>query len=177
MTKTLRALAGAAILALSTAAGAADILGNGDFQAGSLVDWSHTRGVSIAHQGANDYAKFSFVGTLSQTLDTEAGADYTLSFDLGLASFANGFTVQYDGRTLFTEASVAALGVHAYSVDFTGVDDGRLSFSFLGLGAAALDDVSVVGKVAAVPEPDAVATMGAALGLLALVAMRRRAKR
>ncbi|MGN6526378.1 MAG: PEP-CTERM sorting domain-containing protein [Burkholderiaceae bacterium] len=174
---TLRALAGATILALSSAAGAADFLGNGDFQTGTFADWSHTRGVSIGHDGANDFAKFTLAGTLSQELDVEEGADYTLSFDLGLASLANGFTVKYDGQTLFTEASVAGLGVHTYSVDFVGADDGKLSFSFLGLGVAALDNVSVVEQAVAVPEPDSFAMMAAALGALGLAAARRRAKR
>ena len=147
---------------------------------------------SFAHTGTYDVA-FSAVSTdpnpgiLSQTVATTIGQSYTLSFWLldqnpavGNEAFNvsfGAFSTSYSGGSL-TGGSYANLVVTIPTSDVTSTST---TLSFTGIQDPStptplfnLDDVSLTANSTAVPEPPAAALLGAALGLTALFAARRR---
>ena len=90
---------------------------------------NNVSGVSIDMNGSS-------AGTLAQTFNAVAGMTYTLSFDLASVSLAQYFTVTYDNKTIYSSLSG---GLHAgqYDFDFLGDNEGTLTFTYLGAGAAA----------------------------------------
>ncbi len=153
---------------------------------GSAVD------STFAHSGTYDVSfsvgpNANSPGTLSQTIATPGGQDYTLSFWLLDENLVVGnevftvnfgaFSTSYSGGSL-TGGSYTNLVVTIPASDvttltttlsFTGVQDPNTTSAVFNL-----DDVSLTANGAAVPEPSAAAVLGAALGLTALFAARRR---
>jgi hypothetical protein len=96
------------------------------------------------------------VGTLSQTITTVPGQNYTLTFyvmdETGFP--LDTFTVSYDGFTdtitgdqapfVYTEETFTVPGAGAASLSFQGIND---------IAAWNLDDVSLTAAAATVPEP------------------------
>lgn len=112
------------------------------------------------------------IGSVSQTLTTTAGQQYSLDFSLAnTGGTPNSFSVQWNGTTLNAIINAfAASGYTNYSYLIAGTGSDTLMFTFnQEPGAWALDNVSVN---AAVPIPAAVWLLGS--GLLGLVGIRRR---
>ena len=110
---------------------------NGGFEAGNLTGWtlggnstSTTYGPEIytvtqaqSGQFAAGLGSVTTDGTLSQTLQTTPGQQYTLSFWLAnLGSGPNDFTVKWNGATVMalTNASAQGYTQYSYTVTATG---------------------------------------------------------
>ena len=115
--------------------------------------------------------------TLSQTLATQVGNKYLISFALaqdtapGSGEASNSLNVLFGGNTLINQSNVPVEGYTDYSFMATATSDSTALSLTLGngLGEFLLDDVSVTS----LPEPSSVAAVG--IGLLAMMfAMRRR---
>jgi len=97
---------------------------------------------------------------LTQTLSTTLGATYTVSFWLDQsvdtpAPYVNAFAISFGGATLFTATDAPASSYSQYSFSATAASSSTdLAFAFRNdTGFFSLDDVSVTGASAAVPEP------------------------
>jgi len=190
----------AAVTALtaSGAASAANLIQNGDFEIvsgvnpnnyvrvgageGAIAFWNvGGNSVDVINNSYNAIAGNSIdmlgtpgPGVLSQSFTAVAGATYTLSFDLthnpyshgaGLDVFVGGNHYSFEGSTPVTN----------YTFNFTTTGGLQaLVFSSVGgdgYSGAVLDNVSVT---AAVPEPETYAMMLAGLGLVGVIARRRK---
>ena len=136
---------------------------------------------SGANPGGTFYAVLGPVGadaTLSQTLSTTNGEDYTFSFYLAsVGDDPSDFSALWDGTpvlsltdpntgTGFTEESFSVTGTGSDTIQFDFRDDPAYM---------ALDDVVVVATTSPVPEPGTVGMLIVGLGAV-IVARRRRAR-
>jgi hypothetical protein len=156
-----------AVLAMSASA-SANLVRNGDFAAGGS-DWTLTGNTAFSGFGGERWGDGA-AGTdawLSQTIATEAGATYLLSFD-----------------------TIVSWGRMAVALDdipiFETLDSGRFAMSFIAASDNAtlsfithndpgfnyLDNVVVDRVAGAVREPASLALVG--LGLAGLGALRRK---
>jgi hypothetical protein len=114
-------------------------------------------------------------GTLSQTLSTSAGTDYTFAFYVAsTGDNPSDFSAYWDGGapllSLTNPGSDAAYSLYTFSVTGTGSD--TIQFNFMDApGYIALDDVSVSPGGSPVPEPNTLSLLG--LGLAAALLGRR----
>ncbi|RFP18475.1 MULTISPECIES: choice-of-anchor C family PEP-CTERM protein [unclassified Duganella] len=198
MSKLILAAAIAAA-SVSGAASAANLIQNGDFEIASGVNLNNYtvvgagdgaiaywtvggNSVDIINNSYNAISGNSIdmlgspgPGVLSQSFNAVVGATYTLSFDLthnpnshgaGMDVFVGGNHYAFDGSTPVTN----------YTFNFTATSGSQaLVFSSVGgdgWSGAVLDNVSVT---AAVPEPETYAMMLAGLGLVGVIARRRKA--
>ncbi len=115
--------------------------------------------------------------TLSQTLSTQAGSTYLISFFLaqdtapGTGEGSNSLDVMFGGTTLTNQSNVGVEGYTEYSFLATATS-GSTALSLTlgnGLGEFLLDDVSVT-----VPEPSSIAGVGIGLFAMMFAARRRR---
>lgn len=184
MTKSF--IAAAALLAFGTAASAANLVTNGDFETGSFTGWTQfgNTGFTSVNAGSLDgtgqrYASFGPVGStggIEQTLTVTTGATYELSFDLFDHTPGSTFSVSYNGATLYSliGTTVNSTTQH-FDIDFTGAAGGQLAFAFQNDPSYTyLDNVKVA---AAVPEAGTSSMMVAGFALLGLAATRRRKAR
>jgi len=169
------------LAAASAGSQAANLLTNGDFEAGDLSGWSATGPLDFV--GVDPFAAHggsfgAFFGpetpvTLTQSLATAAGGTYEVSFWLSLQDSAqpNDFSWTWNGVTQavgFTDAAGFAYQQFSATVGSAGASS-TLSFSFTNPQSFWLmDDVSV----SPVPEPGIAWMMGT--GALCLGLLRRR---
>lgn len=196
--------ASSALLAVSGAANA-NLVTNGDFETGSLSGWS-TNNLACTGVGT-DYSSASGcfgqdtnpgphggtqslylgnngaagLGTISQSIATDAATTYTLSFWLANSTYQeaaapNEFKVTWNGETLLDLSNVGAFAYTNYTFDVVGAaNSSLLAFSDIQSPSAwNLDDVNVGVAVAAVPEPSTYALMLTSLSVVGLVARRRK---
>ena len=124
-----------------------------------------------ANSGA-DYAVLGPVGadgTLSQTLSTSAGTDYTVAFYLAsVGDSSTDFSAYWDGTQLLSltdPTSDGAYTLYTYSVVGTGSD--TILFDFRDDPAyMALDDMSVSSSIT--PEPGTLSLLLLGLGVTML---------
>ncbi|MGA3126352.1 MAG: PEP-CTERM sorting domain-containing protein [Candidatus Korobacteraceae bacterium] len=186
------------VLSLGSGMLFADIITNGNFSSGSsgTAGWTLTPAAqgsdfSVVYGGflGSNLAVFGgrVVGdydTLSQTLNTQAGYKYTVTFYLenGYGPAAADFIVSWDGTTKLNIPGTKSFDFTEYQFTVNGVGNDTLSFAGYQLPSFYyLADVSVSsdgpvaathGSVAATPEPGSMILFGS--GLLGLLGAVRR---
>lgn len=186
-----KTLAWAAAMAFVMAAplAQANQIVNGDFESGDFAGWTQSGDLAdfigidgfAAHSG--DFGAF-FGNTdpagISQSFATTAGQSYTVDFWLMLQDGAtpNNFSWSWNGAAqgsgLTDVARIDNFQEFSFTVTAAGASS-SLAFSFQNPNSYWLiDDISVNASVAAVPEPETYALMGAGLMLVAGMVHRRR---
>ncbi|MGB0062881.1 MAG: PEP-CTERM sorting domain-containing protein [Terracidiphilus sp.] len=169
---------------------AGNLVSNCGFETGDFTGWTEggnfefTQVVSGAfydYSGANSgsfYATLGPVGSdgsLSETLSTSDGTDYT--FDFYFASVGDSpsdFSAYWDGTQLLSLSDPnTGAGFTLYSYSVTGTGSDTIQFDFRDDPAyTALDDISVAPSTSPVPEPANLSLL--LLGLAAVVMGRQR---
>jgi flagellin len=182
------AFAIALVLAGACPAEAGNLVDNPGFETGDLTGW--TVGGNTTYITVVDYSPYvhsgdyglQFSGTsgdgdagiLSQTLATDPGQEYVVDFWLySFGGMPNGFSVAFDGKTLFSETGLQAAPYTEYTFNSTAIDSSALlQFSaYDNPSYFGLDDISVT----ALPEPSAVVLLAlGALGVASAAIRRRR---
>lgn len=178
----------AAALGFCSSAGAATIVVNGGFETGDFTGWTQTGNTSFdgvqspgpgsTVRAGNSSAFFGPVGSLggiSQTLTTIAGATYNVTFSfLPDGGNPSNFSASFDGVTLVSLTNPAAGPYIDYS--FGAIATGTstvLAFNFRDdPGFLFLDEVAVNQT----PIPAALPLFAGGLGVLGLLARRRKQK-
>ena len=116
--------------------------------------------------------------TMSQSIATTAGTQYTIAFWMAEATDGPGtqhdqLSVSFGGASLPTLTNVTDQGYTEYTFTGTGnAGSTLLSFTFGNdIGQFQIDDIGVTGPAPAIPEPSMLAMFG--LGALALAARRK----
>ena len=180
-------LAGVA-LAFATPAAAQELVTNGGFETGNFNGFTQTGNtgyttvtpaplfVASGAYGAT-FGPVGSTGGITQTLSTNAGQSYLISFDLQnlFGGTPNFYEVLFGGVSLFTATNSAAFGYTNFSTTATALGVSTdLAFNFRHDPTFfALDNVSVTAVNGAVPEPATWAMMLIGFGAMG-VSMRRR---
>ena len=180
-------LAGVA-LAFATPSAAQELVTNGGFETGNFNGFTQTGNtgyttvtpaplfVASGAYGAT-FGPVGSTGGITQTLSTNAGQSYLISFDLQnlFGGTPNFYEVLFGGVSLFTATNSAAFGYTNFSTTATALGVSTdLAFNFRHDPTFfALDNVSVTAVNGAVPEPATWAMMLIGFGAMG-VSMRRR---
>jgi Protein of unknown function (DUF642)/PEP-CTERM motif len=185
------------------AAASTNLITNGSFEANAqanttwniynnLTGWTGGRGgielrnnvAGKAYEGKNYVELDTWTNSsMSQSFNSLLGQSYVLSFAYSprehVAASSNGIQVLWNGADLGTFTGTAAASGNVWEVETLNVfgTGGLTTLSFKAVGRSdsyggSLDSVSVT---TAIPEPETYALMVAGLGLMALVARRRKA--
>lgn len=198
-------LAAALITTMAGAHAAGNLVADGSFESqqqnagtwnvyGSLPGWSVVSGTGVelrnnvagtAFDGNNFVELDGYVNSaISQTLATDAGSFYTLSFEYSarasVSAASNPIEVLWNGASVATVTAdgtrLSALDWHQFSYQVHGTGSDALQFRAVGISdglGGSLDAVSVT----AVPEPSTWVLMLAGFGLIGLSLGRRSAAR
>jgi hypothetical protein len=168
--------AGMALLAVWSTEASANLIVNGDFEAGTLVPWTASGDVVIdtsqPNNGTYNSAFFLGNGSLQQTIST-VGTNFTLSFALNNGSTdplgSSSFIVYFDGAQVASFATLDNFGAGYFLTTLPVLTANTLTqLLFVGSNDSGdwyLDDVSV--NVVAVPEPPSILILGGVLAILA----------
>jgi len=187
LTKPLFAL----LLLMAMPAAQANLIVNGGFETGHFSGWTLSGNIYRTYESvvsssdftphSGDYSAefgpFGSLAYLSQSFTTQIGTTYNLDFWLAnQGGTPNSFAVSVDNfaSTLFSATdNPEAFGWTDYSKPFVATDTNTtLSFSFQqDPHYYYLDDVSVTGGSANVPEPGTMALF--AIGMVAMGAFKR----
>ncbi len=156
----------------------ANLVINGNFATGDFSGWVNSDGSIVIDSvfvppGDTFDAAFTGSGTLSQSIATTAGQEYTLSFSLldEAGFFLDSFIVNFGGfSTTITGDTAPTYQTEVFDIPGADIVGGD-TLSFQGSNPSGqdwnLDDVSIVPVVSAIPEPRAV-TILAGAGLIVL---------
>ena len=171
----------------ATSAMAANLVTNGGFETGNLTGWSLTGvtsgpayngidyGVDAADAYSGNYGAFfgppGGIMTLSQTLSTTPGTNYTISFWLAqdtdvTPGYTNSLAVLLGSTTAYSATNIAAQDYTFYTVSgVASTASDLLRFSFRNdAGYFSLDDVSVIASTSSTPEPATLFLIAPVLG-------------
>jgi hypothetical protein len=178
----------AAAIGFSAPVHASELVTNGGFESGDFTGWTlsgNTGFTSVGsgspHSGtyAADLGPVGSQGTLSQWLNTVAGATYNISFWLeNDGGTPNSFQAYFGSDPILLSLSNSgAFSYFNFSFTATGGSPTLLSFDFRQDPAYwHLDDVSVQGPVGGVPEPATWGMMLLGFGAMGFALRRRGAK-
>lgn len=160
-----------------------NIVQNGGFETGDFTNWTQsgntgftnvTSGIANSGNYSANFGPIGSLGYITQTLATQSGQVYNLSYFLRSDGFTpNRFQAIVGGNILTDIVNLAAQAFTQYDLNFTATSSSTdLAFGLQNNpGFLQLDDVSVE----AVPEPLTILGTLAAGGMG--VAMRRKAKK
>jgi hypothetical protein len=185
-------LSGVALACLVSGASAANLVTNGDFETGTFAGWVNAGNTTYSSVdnvgGANgfvwsDGAVGTTMSTITQTIATEVGTAYTLSFDVLGTGTPNKLKVWFgDDLVPFAQTNFnlptwthfVITGLVADSTSSVLTFGSRNDPSYNFIDNISLTDGSVV--TAPVPEPETYAMLLAGLGLIGTIARRRQQK-
>ncbi len=176
---TASTIVATAALLQSAPAQAIELVSNGDFNNG-LTDWTSVGNVSVQNLLGNNFARLGTgSGSLSQSLSTVVGTNYTLSYDFATFGSLNGrFESSINGNVLSTLGPGILPTLTSFSFNFVGTGTDNLSFNFSNVGTLfrlGVDNVSVQGPATtSVPEPFTV--VGTLVGGTAALRMKKKLK-
>jgi PEP-CTERM motif len=180
-----------AAASIAVPASAAELVTNGGFETGSFSGWTlggNTGFTGVSGGAVKNTGSFGAFfgpvgsnGTLSQVLNTVAGTQYSVSFDLrNTGGVPNFFDVLADGASVFQLTNSG--GFPSVYTTFSGfLFTAATNATTLQLkyrqdpGFWYVDNVSVQGQLAAVPEPGTWALMLVGFGAVGS-AMRSRSR-
>lgn len=174
-------------LTIATAARAANLVENGDFETGNLSGWelSGNRGYTgltnsdpIAGNFSATLGPVGSLGHLAQHVATRAGVSYTISFRLSNEwGGMNSFEAFFDGVSLLALSAAEPFAARRYQfVRSAASNNAELRFSYRHDPSFwYLDDIAVA-PADAVPEPGSWALMFAGFGLAGYALRRRRVR-
>ena len=192
MKKSILLLTASLGLAATPGAGAAgNLILNGNFATGDFTHWGNNwnnldlfpnGSYGMSAPGSDSYfASTGGNGSISQTIATTVGRQYTLSFlsNNNVDDTGGSFSGKINGSTLFTAASIYLSTVNSWltqSYNFTATTTSTSVELDLNFGAVVgngyIDDISVT-ELSPVPEPSEWAAASVALLGLVYVAKRR----
>ena len=172
----------AAMLAVTGVSAQANLVANGNFSNG-LTSWTVVGdGIStdttFTAPGDSADAAFGGNGTLSQSVTTNAGGSYLLTFSVEdeSALATDTFTVTLGGFSTVITGDNAPLvqTAESFTISAADITDTSTELSFQATDPASdwnLDDVSLVPVTTSVPEPASITLL---VGGVLLTAMRKR---
>ena len=175
-----------ATIGFAAPAQAVELVTNGGFETGNFSGWTlggntgfTSVGTGTPHSGtyAADLGPIGSQGTLSQSLATIAGHSYNISFWLQHdGGTPNNFQAFFDGAPILLDLNNAGAFTY-FNFTFSAVGSAPSLLEFRYQQDPAywhLDDVSVTGDRAPVPEPATWAMMLLGFGGIGLAMRRRR---
>jgi len=181
--KTLLVFVAAVLLTAAPMAFGQNLVNNGSFETGDFTGWSVNgleevvTGPFSVYSGAQDgnwysvWGNIGADGTISQTISTTAGQQYTFSFWLAaVGDDPSDFSAMWDGTTVYSQTDPNTGGAYQlFSFTVTGTGSDTITFNGRDDPAwIALDNISVTptSGTGTVPEPSSIMLMGSgALGL------------
>ena len=176
----------ALVFAAFGASAQGNLVVNGDFQTGTFAGWTKSGDTSLSDVIANTVtSNHTFVwrsgstGSLSyisQTIATQIGQTYSLSYDVFNTATTNSIFEAYFGGVKIAGFTNEVYNWTHYSFDNLVATGLASEIKFGARNDPSFTRLDNVTLTAAVPEPETYAMMFAGLGLMGAIARRSKAK-